>query len=199
MNEHQTISFPAWNESLAAAALPGQLREQHRRAILSFLRHCKVTRQTVTIAGVKAYLARLSPAEATPAREALLWFFKASRSDSSRAPDSAVGRISVTERSDSLPSRRSAPPVRLLNCRTRSLTWLPWPRPSPKKRSPTRARSSPPSPPGIPERQSSWKRARIVRLTARQAGHLFVSPSASLRAAPARRDPLRAAALRPPG
>ncbi len=68
------ISFPGWKDALGQAALAPEVRERHRRAILSLLKRCKDRRAPVSVALIREHLA----ASADPsAREALRWFYRA--------------------------------------------------------------------------------------------------------------------------
>ena len=68
------VSFPGWKEALGRAALAPEVRERHRRAILSLLKRCKDRRAPVSVALIREHLA----ASADPsAREALRWFYLA--------------------------------------------------------------------------------------------------------------------------
>jgi len=88
------VSFPDWGQVLHASPLPAAIKESHRRAILGFLRHCKLTKRPATIAGAKRYLQEPEPLGKTPGSqtEALRWFFVQARaraaSRSAMAPPS---------------------------------------------------------------------------------------------------------------
>jgi hypothetical protein len=58
--------------------LPGAVQSSHEGEILSFLRFCKVTHASATVALARHYVARFGAGD-TPAREALRWFVRASR------------------------------------------------------------------------------------------------------------------------
>ncbi len=70
--ERRPLHFPDWKEALAAARLAPAERERYRRAILSFLRHCKSAHAPATVALIRIYL---RDHEAS-AREALRWFYR---------------------------------------------------------------------------------------------------------------------------
>lgn len=72
--ERRPVSFPEWKESLADAPLDAAVREQHRMAILTFLRLCKIRHAPATVALVREHLA--DPTTAPGSREALRWFFQ---------------------------------------------------------------------------------------------------------------------------
>src|SRR4051812_34707828 len=55
-SESRPISFHSWNEALAAASLPVELRATYRREILAFLHHCKILRAPASVMVVKQYL-----------------------------------------------------------------------------------------------------------------------------------------------
>ena len=76
------ISFPAWKEALGSAALPPEVRERHRRAIITFLKFCKDSHAPASVVMIRQHL------EAMPdpaAREALRWFYRAAASSGSSA------------------------------------------------------------------------------------------------------------------
>lgn len=66
------IRFPDWKAALARAPLAPAQAEQHRRAILAFLHHCKVSRSPASVELIRRYLAEVEPR----AREALQWFYR---------------------------------------------------------------------------------------------------------------------------
>jgi integron integrase len=74
-DERRPLSFPSWKEALAQAALSDRTREEFRREILEFLRHCKTLHAPATVALVKIHLAGREAAGAGRARAALRWFF----------------------------------------------------------------------------------------------------------------------------
>lgn len=73
VSERTPLQFPRWKEALAHAPIPPVTRERWRRALLSFLRHCKQTRSPATVALIRGYLATSRDAGA---REALRWFYR---------------------------------------------------------------------------------------------------------------------------
>ena len=75
-DDHQPISFSSWKEALAHAALAPEVRERHRRAILTLLKLCKERRAPASVALIKQYLAT---ARDPTARPALRWFYRAAR------------------------------------------------------------------------------------------------------------------------
>ena len=70
------ISFPRWNEVLRLETLPEIDRERYRRAIISFLAHCKRARAPASVMLIQQYLASLDEQVATESRLALRWFYK---------------------------------------------------------------------------------------------------------------------------
>jgi len=75
------VSFPDWSRVLQSCPLPFTTKEKHRRAILGFLRKCKVLKCPATVTGAKNYFQDLQKqghpvAEAT---EGLRWFFTRAR------------------------------------------------------------------------------------------------------------------------
>jgi integron integrase len=67
------ISFPAWKEELGRAALSAGERERYRRAIITFLKVCKVAHAPASVALIRRHLAT---APDPAAREALRWFYR---------------------------------------------------------------------------------------------------------------------------
>ena len=70
------VSFFDWKEVLAAAPLAPERKEQFRREILSFLKHCKNTRSPATAEVAKNYLEVREKLVRGPSREALRWFYR---------------------------------------------------------------------------------------------------------------------------
>ncbi len=70
----QIVSFPEWKQALAHASLPPVERENHRRAILSFLSYCKGLHAPASVAIFRRYLE-----QAPRHRPALRWCFKAGK------------------------------------------------------------------------------------------------------------------------
>jgi integron integrase len=83
-DDRAPIHFPDWQLALGRAALAPPIRERHRRAIITFLKHCKDRHAPATVALIRDYLATPSR---TPDREALRWFYQAAR----HAADSVAG------------------------------------------------------------------------------------------------------------
>ncbi len=63
--DNQPVSFPNWKEALAEAALAPVTKAAYGRAIISFLKHCKVSRALATTALAKQYLASACAAPST--------------------------------------------------------------------------------------------------------------------------------------
>ena len=85
----QTIlPFSGWSNLLAAARLPSDVREQHRREIIRFLRFCREAHAPASVTLARQFLER-TVVEPARAREALRWLFHAARqTSSSTAPKS---------------------------------------------------------------------------------------------------------------
>ena len=75
-DDRQPISFPNWKAALAHAALAPEVRERHRRAILTLLKVCKERRAPASVALIKQHLATACDPTARPA---LRWFYRAAR------------------------------------------------------------------------------------------------------------------------
>ena len=55
--EFERVSFPDWKEALGAAGLAAEVRERHRRAILTLLKACKDRGAAVSVGFIRAHLA----------------------------------------------------------------------------------------------------------------------------------------------
>jgi len=75
------VSFPDWGPVLESDPLPLATKERHRRAILGFLRRCKVLKCPATVTGAKDYLQEFERQghPAAMVREGLRWFFMRAR------------------------------------------------------------------------------------------------------------------------
>ena len=79
-SERRPVSFPSWKSTLASAVeLSHDQRARHGREIITFLHWCKQRHTPASVVIIRQYLAELSDGEAAEAREALRWFFKASK------------------------------------------------------------------------------------------------------------------------
>ena len=109
--DHLAIRFPGWKDALAAEPIDPGLRERHRRAVFGFLKHCKEQRTAASVASIRAYLAITAD---VGAREALRWFFKASRAASpapagTRPSDRRVPAVEVVAREAGLAPAQGEP------------------------------------------------------------------------------------------
>jgi integron integrase len=79
-SERAPISFPGWSAVLHREQdLSPSVRTAYVRAVISFLRYCKVRRAPACVALAKSYIEGLCASETPSARDALRWFVRASR------------------------------------------------------------------------------------------------------------------------
>jgi integron integrase len=73
------ITFPQWKEVLAQAKLSPEVKDSHRREIITFLHHCRSSHAPATIALIKQWLAKREQMPDGPAHLALRWFYRAGK------------------------------------------------------------------------------------------------------------------------
>jgi len=89
---HEPVSFPTWAEVLRDDVSLGEAqRQSYTRAIVAYLRNLKERRERASIDTAKAYVERVTLAEAE--REALRWFFRAA----ARAEEAESGDIAAVQ------------------------------------------------------------------------------------------------------
>ncbi len=88
------VSFAASSAVLRSSPVPWPIKESHRRVILGFLRHCKVTKHPATVTHAKDYLqARAQASDPTEgAVEGLRWFFVQARAHAALPQGNAMDR-----------------------------------------------------------------------------------------------------------
>ncbi|MCB1103327.1 MAG: integron integrase [Cephaloticoccus sp.] len=102
-NHADIVQFPDWKQALATANLAPGERENHRRAILTFLKHCKEQRAPASVAVIREYL-RGNPAH----RTALRWFYQAAARPRRDRTGGPAGRPAVA--GDGVGSAGRTPP-----------------------------------------------------------------------------------------
>lgn len=79
MDMQKPISFPDWQQALAAAEMDSRLREQYRHAIIGWLSYLKSLHARATVQHAKDYLAAIlvvaDPDHEKTIRDSLRWFF----------------------------------------------------------------------------------------------------------------------------
>ena len=79
------VWFPQWTEALARLRLPEWRRQAYRRALIKYLRFCKVSHQRASVASARKFMAqveaqrRLGVSQVARWKEALNWFFGETR------------------------------------------------------------------------------------------------------------------------
>lgn len=79
MINQQPVSFPQWKSVLVQSGMDESNRRVFEREIITFLRHCKITRTSATVELARKYLDKVDPEPNGTARVALRWFFKAAK------------------------------------------------------------------------------------------------------------------------
>jgi integron integrase len=75
--EWRAVSFLDWQTELASAPLEPEVKEQHRRGIVGFLKACKGGRRPASVGFARQYLAsRAADFAITDIRAGLRWFFQ---------------------------------------------------------------------------------------------------------------------------
>lgn len=72
--ERRPLSFPHWQEALAATVLPAAEKEARKCAIIAFLGFCKRSHAPASIMLIQSYLGEMPEQARSGAREALRWF-----------------------------------------------------------------------------------------------------------------------------
>jgi hypothetical protein len=73
---NQPVSFPNWKDVLYRSDLLAAAKADYARAVITFLKYCKVQHTPATAALAKRYLDTNEPHAGAAAREALRWFFR---------------------------------------------------------------------------------------------------------------------------
>jgi integron integrase len=91
------VWFPQWTEALARLRLPEWHRQAYRRALIEYLRFCRVSHRRTTVASARKFMAqveaqrRLGASQVARWKEALNWFFRQAKEQMSSAGSQVSG------------------------------------------------------------------------------------------------------------
>jgi integrase len=106
--ERRPVSFPAWKAALARSGLPPGEQASHRRAVLTFLKHCKDRHAPATIALARQFLEATAATDSV--RAGLRWFFHAARGDCRALPPARAVATAPARPVPRPPGRMDRPP-----------------------------------------------------------------------------------------
>ena len=106
----QALNFPGWATVLEAAPLAPEVRANHRRWIIQFLRFCKTAHAPANVVMVRQFLER-ETGHTDAIREALRWLFLNGKTHAGFAGRTAERTDRTAARSGRSPPRAELPPA----------------------------------------------------------------------------------------